>query len=79
MFMDLVKSYDLKARLDNFKSPTLIVQGRQDPIGESAAYQTKEMLPQDKIEFIERCRHFPWIEQSEKFFLVIRDFLDNVK
>ena len=79
MDADLSRNYNVKAEISNFKQPVLIVQGRQDPIDASTAYQTKETLSQAKIEFIEKCGHFPWIEQPEKFFPIVNDFLDSVK
>ena len=48
-----------------YKNPVIIIQGRQDPIGESTVYETRETLPQAKFTFIEECGHFPWLE-SEK-------------
>ena len=79
MYADLFRNYHIKAAMTNFKNPVLIVQGRQDPIDAATAFQTKETLTQAKIEFVEKCGHFPWLEQPEKFFPVVNDFLDSVK
>jgi proline iminopeptidase len=79
MLMDLARNYNVQAAMSGFKQPVLIVQGRQDPIGEPTANQTKQTLAQAGLEFIEKCGHFPWVEQHEKFFSIIRDFLGNLK
>lgn len=58
-----------KERVSNLKKYTGIVhiiQGRQDPIGESTVYEIKELLPQSQITFIEKCGHFPWFENEDQ-------------
>jgi proline iminopeptidase len=52
--------------LATYKGPVDIIQGRQDPIGESTAYEIKTYLPQTQIHFIERCGHLPWLENAEQ-------------
>lgn len=71
--------YDLRAHLKDFKQPVLIVQGRQDPVGESTAYENGSVLTNSTIEFIEECGHFAWVEQPEKFFTIINKFLRNLR
>lgn len=63
----LLKFYDVKKTIGKYKGPVFLIQGRQDPIGESTAYQIKSVLPQTKITWIEKCGHFPWIEQGPRF------------
>lgn len=53
-------------RLRNYTGPVRIIQGRQDPVGESTVYEIKEILPQSQIYFIERCGHFPWFENQDQ-------------
>ncbi len=56
-----------------------IIQGRQDPIGESTVYEIKELLPQSSIHFIEKCGHFPWLEndnQVSEFYEQLRKSLN---
>lgn len=50
------------ANLHRFKGPVYLIQGRQDPVGESTVYETKSIIPQTRISFIERCGHLPWLE-----------------
>ncbi len=49
-----------------FEGPVIIIQGRQDPIGESTVYEIIEILPQSRVNFIEKCGHFPWLENDEQ-------------
>lgn len=59
-------------RLRNYNGPVHLIQGRQDPIGESTAYEIKETMPQTQISFIERAGHFPWLENKKQ----ISEFFD---
>jgi proline iminopeptidase len=66
--------FDLTADLAAVHCPTLIVHGRQDPIplesSESIAKSLKaELIPLDA------CGHVPYVEQPEKLFNAIREFL----
>jgi proline iminopeptidase len=52
--------------IKTFEGPVIIIQGRQDPIGESTVYEIIETLPQSRVNFIEKCGHFPWLENDEQ-------------
>ena len=52
--------------LRNYNGIVHIIQGRQDPIGESTVYEIKDLLPQSQIHFIEKCGHFPWLENENQ-------------
>ena len=49
-------------QLAKYKGPVCVIQGRQDPIDESTAYEIKQALPQTEIHFVERSGHLPWLE-----------------
>jgi len=74
---------DQKMRIKNiekYKGEVSIIAGRQDPMGESTFYEIKEHLPQTQIYFIEKCGHFPWLEnqeQKEEFFHLLTEDLKN--
>lgn len=55
-----------KDSLKDYRGIVHIIQGRQDPIGESTAFEIKEGLPQSQISFIEKCGHMPWLENEEQ-------------
>jgi len=64
--------------LKKFKGDVSIIQGRQDPIGESTVYEIQELMPQSKVYFIEQCGHLPWLENPEQvkiFFDTLNDCL----
>ncbi len=71
---DSLGTFDLSADLTELRCPTVIVHGRQDPIpiasSEAIAKATSAvLLPLDD------CGHVPYVEQPEKLFSALRDFL----
>jgi len=60
--------WDVSPRLRTINIPTLILQGRQDPIDLETARVTQVAIPNSKLVILEKCGHFPWIEQKEEFF-----------
>ena len=72
MWEDLVKSYNLKSRLINYKGQCIIIKPRQDVIPEEGCYLIKELLPQTKMISIEKSGHMPHLENSEAFYPALK-------
>ena len=72
---DLVKSYDLREGLRQVRRPVLILQCHQDPIGDKTAEDIHGLIRSSVIAYLDRCGHFPWIEQPEKMRAAVADFL----
>jgi len=70
------KGYDLRQALAALRVPVVLVQGKQDPI--ATADVLHEALPSSRLELIDGAGHFPWLEQPDAFFRVLRDFLAPV-
>ena len=73
--VDLGKTYDLRESLRTFDRPALIVQGHQDPVPESTAEQTHRVLRSSKLIYLDKCGHFPWLEQPSEFRRIVNEFL----
>lgn len=69
------QKYDLTEKLKTFQKPVLIIQGRQDFIGESTAIKTNQTIPNSELIFINECGHSIWLDQGEKYFSAIAEFL----
>lgn len=69
--------WDLAPELKTINIPTLILQGRQDPIDLETARVTQDAIPYSKLVILEKCGHFPWIEQNEEFFSVVEKYLSE--
>jgi proline iminopeptidase len=72
----LANGYDLAPKLRAVHAPVLVIQGRQDPVGESTAIEICDAIAGSKVVWLERCGHFPWIEAHDLFFEQVRAFLD---
>lgn len=78
MLRDLSRqNYDLREPLRSFGRPVLVVQGRQDPLGEPTARQIQGAFPHSTLQFIEQCGHIPMIEQPDAFFRAVEQFFRN--
>ena len=67
---------DLTPILPHIKSPTLLIWGENDqevPI--SSAIVMKNMMPQAELVIFKHAGHFAYIDQYNKFRLVVRRFL----
>ncbi|MFZ4115489.1 MAG: alpha/beta fold hydrolase [Chthoniobacterales bacterium] len=69
------KPYDLRPQLHRFNIPVLIIQGDQDPIPVTTALETKDALPHSTLLILTNCGHFPYVEQPQKCFQAIKEFL----
>ncbi len=67
--------YDFRAPLAQLSAPALVIQGRQDPVGESTARQIAQALPRSTLRFVERCGHWPFVERAAEFDAALAEFL----
>jgi proline iminopeptidase len=54
------------ARVEALKKveiPALILHGRQDPMPEFVALENQKLLKGSRLVWLDRCGHWPWIEQ----------------
>lgn len=79
VYKDLFKiKYDCKQSLKNFTKPVLIIQGRQDIVGEGTAYKAHLVLKNSKLVFLNECGHYGWLDQKEKYKLEIENFISKL-
>jgi proline iminopeptidase len=69
---------DLRPRLKNIKVPTFVIVGRHDFITNVAmAEELVKHIPNARLEIFEKSGHFAVIEEPEKFYGVLRQFVTN--
>ena len=73
--MDLEK-FDISNTLNNYKGQVQIITGRQDIIG-FFSYEIKIERPSAKLNWIDKCGHFPMFEKPDEFYKVLFNILDN--
>jgi len=68
---------DLRPNLKRITVPTLVIVGRHDFITNVAmAEEMVKHIPNARLEIFEESGHFALVEESEKFYLVIKDFVE---
>ena len=66
---------ELRRRVARLEQPTLILHGRHDPIPLEWAEELKETMRDARLVVLEESGHVPYIEEPERTFEVIREFL----
>ena len=76
IFRDLQKTnYNVKDKIGSLRFPTLVICGRQDPVGIFPSIYLKELNNKFSLVWIEKSGHFPWLEQPGAFYLELFKFL----
>ena len=70
-------NFDCKAKLENFKNPVLIIQGKEDIISNEIGKIAHKTLPNSKLILLEHSKHYGWLDVREKFFSDINSFLKS--
>lgn len=69
---------DLRPKLKNISAPTLVIVGRHDFITNVAmAEEMVRTIPNAKLEIFEASGHFAFVEEPEKFYRVIKEFVES--
>ncbi len=73
-----MKKYDVRAKLKTLKMPVLIIAGRYDRVAVPwMQVKYKEYCPQAQFVMYEKSGHNPQVEEPEKEFPLIVDFLSK--
>ena len=67
--------FDVTGQLHEIRVPTLVIVGGSDMPTVEMAQSTAQMIPGAQLEVFEHSRHFPFIEEPDKFMDVMRQFL----
>lgn len=69
--------WNVAKALHGYHNPALVIQGRQDFLGESAAIKAAQAMPRSELCFIEKAGHIAWIDNPEPFFGRLSSFLSR--
>jgi proline iminopeptidase len=73
-----VVTMDLRPRLKDIPVPTLVIVGRHDFITNVAmAEEMVKHIPNARLEIFEDSGHFALVEEPEKFYRVVKQFVFN--
>lgn len=70
--------FDCSEAYKNFTRPVLIIQGKQDVMGDTIANEAHKLLSNSQLVFIDKCAHYGWLEQPEQYFSTIYQFLKSI-
>jgi len=68
-------TFDYTPGLAKLHIPTLIVQGRQDPLDPEMASEARDAIPGAKLILVERAGHFSWLDNPTDFSAAVQPFL----
>lgn len=71
------QTWDLTKKLGAIKRPVYIIQGRQDFLNNGNPEILTFLLKREQLIYIEKCGHFPWIEQPAVFFDLLLECVEN--
>lgn len=71
----LAINFDCTEAFKNFKQPVLIIQGKQDVMGDNIAKEAHKLLENSTLIFMNDCAHYGWLEQPDIYFSSINHFL----
>jgi len=70
---------NLEDKIQAIKAPTLLVWGKQDDITPPfVAEKFNELIPNTRLEFIDKCGHAPMMERPHLFNDILDDFLSSL-
>ena len=74
--MNELNRYDIAERLHEIAVPSLIVGGKLDVhVSPEWSNLMAAKIPNARLELMQRSGHFPWLDEPEKFFELIKKFL----
>jgi proline iminopeptidase len=77
MFADawLLHDYQVMSHLKDYASPVLVLEGKQDVMSIETAQAITASFSTAHLVLIDRCGHYPWIDNPEPYFSQIESFL----
>lgn len=73
-----VSSYNLTPELSRLSVPTLLIYGKSEPGASLSAPVLDSLIPSSRLELLDECGHFPFIEQPEQYEELVVDFINEL-
>jgi len=70
-------AFDVAHQLHEIRVHTLVMVSRTDMPTVAMAQRTADLIPKARLEVFEHSRHFPFLDEPEKFFDVVRQFIQE--
>jgi pimeloyl-ACP methyl ester carboxylesterase len=69
----------LERGLPKLDLPALLIHGVADPLPSNASVETAALIPGARLELIEQCGHFPWLERPDDIRPLVEGFLSEAE
>lgn len=80
VWQDLIgRSFDVRSEMRAFNRPVLVLQGRQDALGDLHAYELAQLFPLASLHIIEESAHILWLDREDAYFSIIANFLNALE
>ena len=77
-YLDIIEHEDMREVLKKVRVPIQFLNGAEDEICNSEAVKhMKELVPQARFHFFEKCGHFPFLSKPYEFNEVLEGFLKS--
>lgn len=67
--------FDVKDTLRGYDGRVLVIQGRQDALGDHLAHRTAALFPNAELVMLERAAHIMWLDRPDVYFEAVQRFL----
>jgi proline iminopeptidase len=68
------RNWNVRPALRNLRARVLIIHGQDDPMPLSVAQDIQRVVRGAKLEVIDDCGHYPWLDQPARFFSILNGF-----
>ena len=72
-----LKDYDVTEQLKDIEAPTLIINGGNDLCTPYIAKYMYDRIPNARWELFRTCRHMCFVENTEKYIAILKDWLNQ--
>lgn len=77
-YAEILESYDVVARLGEITASTLVIVGQHDSITPPVeAERLQQGIPNSELVVFERSGHMPYVEETDAFASLVRDWLNR--
>jgi proline iminopeptidase len=70
-----LKNFDVRKKLNKISSPTLVMYGNNELTSEASAETIAKSIKNSKLVLFSQSKHFPFIEERERFIITVRSFM----
>lgn len=74
-----LKSYDVTSRLHEIEIPTLFLCGRHDEATPESLAHYQSLMPGSQLHVFEESSHKAYLEETDEYVRVVREFLQTVR